>query len=216
MQRNSGPVRRIVRRTGPGPIIDVEGSRSTQRMTARIARLRGRLSYANATASLALFVALGGTSYAAITLPRNSVGSKQIRAKAVRSSDIRNRAIKLTDISTSTRAALHGQQGPQGPAGAAAVGLFATVNSGGGVVNGTLEPGGHEAGSNVYEVKAKQDVSRCGYSATLAAVQNGPTLEEPPAGRITVASAGGDRIRVKTYDAAGNPTSAPFHLLVAC
>jgi len=30
---------------------------------------RGRLSYANVTASLALFLALGGTSYAAIKLP---------------------------------------------------------------------------------------------------------------------------------------------------
>ena len=46
-------------------------------------RLRDRLSYANVTASLALFVALGGTSYAAVTLPRNSVGQKQLRDHAV-------------------------------------------------------------------------------------------------------------------------------------
>jgi len=31
--------------------------------------------YANVTATLALIVALGGTSYAAVVLPRNSVGS---------------------------------------------------------------------------------------------------------------------------------------------
>ena len=42
-------------------------------------RLRSRLSYANVTASLALFIALGGTGYAAVTLPRNSVGSAQLR-----------------------------------------------------------------------------------------------------------------------------------------
>jgi hypothetical protein len=34
-------------------------------------------------ALLALFIALGGTSYAAAKLPRNSVGSAQIKAKAV-------------------------------------------------------------------------------------------------------------------------------------
>jgi hypothetical protein len=42
-------------------------------------RARQRLTYANVMATLALFIALGGTSYAALTLPKNSVGSKQIR-----------------------------------------------------------------------------------------------------------------------------------------
>jgi hypothetical protein len=90
-------------------------------------RLRGRLSYANVTASLALFIALGGTGYAAVTLPRNSVGSaqlrtnavgtKEIRRGAVRSSDIRNRTIRLDDLATSTRKTLRGTPGPTGPVG---------------------------------------------------------------------------------------------------
>ncbi len=37
-------------------------------------RLSDRLSYANVVASVALFVALGGTSYAAVSLSRGSVG----------------------------------------------------------------------------------------------------------------------------------------------
>jgi len=39
---------------------------------------------------IALFVALGGTSYAAITLPKNSVGTKQIKNNAVTASKIKN------------------------------------------------------------------------------------------------------------------------------
>jgi hypothetical protein len=50
--------------------------------------LRGRLTYANVMATLALFVALGGASYAAIKLPPNSVTKKQITADAVRSSEL--------------------------------------------------------------------------------------------------------------------------------
>ena len=46
-------------------------------------RLRDRLTYANVISSLALFIALGGTSYA-LTLPRNSVGSAQIRDRRAR------------------------------------------------------------------------------------------------------------------------------------
>ena len=45
--------------------------------------IAGRLSYANVVATLALFVALGGASYAAIVLPANSVGTKQLRPGAV-------------------------------------------------------------------------------------------------------------------------------------
>ena len=37
----------------------------------------------NVVAYLALFVALGGTSYAAITIPRNSVGANQIRNHSI-------------------------------------------------------------------------------------------------------------------------------------
>ena len=37
----------------------------------------------NTIALLALFVALGGTTYAATALPRNSVGAKQLKKNAV-------------------------------------------------------------------------------------------------------------------------------------
>jgi hypothetical protein len=61
-------------------------------------------------AYLALFFALGGTSIAAANaLPRNSVGSPQIK----------NRSIQKVDISRRTVAALHGARGVRGPAGPA-------------------------------------------------------------------------------------------------
>jgi hypothetical protein len=66
---------------------------------------------------LALFVALGGTSYAAAALPRNSVGPKQLRAGAVRTSDIKAGAVTLAKIKPSARAALRGATGARGPQG---------------------------------------------------------------------------------------------------
>jgi len=50
--------------------------------------LRGRLTYSNVVATLALFIALGGASYAAIKLPRDSVTKKQIKEDAVRASEL--------------------------------------------------------------------------------------------------------------------------------
>ena len=53
-------------------------------------------------ALIALFVALGGTSYAAINaLPKNSVGTKQLKKNAVTSAKIKNKAVTAAKINTS-------------------------------------------------------------------------------------------------------------------
>ena len=54
--------------------------------------------YANVTATLALIVALGGTSYAAVILPRNSVGSKQLKKGAVTNSKLRTSAVTSGEV----------------------------------------------------------------------------------------------------------------------
>jgi hypothetical protein len=69
---------------------------------------RKHLSYANVIASVALFIALGGSAVAAATLTRDSVGAPQIRKDAVRSAEIREETIKLADIGDGARDALLG------------------------------------------------------------------------------------------------------------
>ncbi len=96
-------------------------------------------SAATVIATLALFVALGGTSYAAVALAPNSVGSVQIREGAVQSSDIKDGAIgssdisngaidstdiksgsiQVSDLSSAAMKGLDGKDGAQGPAGPA-------------------------------------------------------------------------------------------------
>jgi hypothetical protein len=60
-------------------------------------RLR-RPSPALAVACLALFVALGGISYAAAVLPAGSVGARQLRAGAVTTPKIKNRAVTTAKL----------------------------------------------------------------------------------------------------------------------
>jgi hypothetical protein len=55
--------------------------------------VRKKLTFANVTSFLALFVALSAGSYAAIKLPANSVGAKQIKAKAVTNSKLASNAV---------------------------------------------------------------------------------------------------------------------------
>jgi hypothetical protein len=63
---------------------------------------------------LALFVALSGTAYAA-TLPRNSVGTAQLKRNAVTSAKVKPRSLLANDFRRGQLPA--GPQGPQGPQG---------------------------------------------------------------------------------------------------
>jgi hypothetical protein len=190
--------------------------------------IRSKITYANIVATLALFLALGGTSYAVVQLARDSVGSPQIRKDAVGSSELRrsavtsrslrNRSVGLGDISLSARTALRGAKGdpgPQGAQGPAGVTYRASVNSGGGTVKGNAVTASHQGGSGLYTIAFDRDVSACVATATLAAVQNGPTLEEPPAGRITVGT-DGPRVSVRTFAVDGAVQDLPFNIIVAC
>src|SRR5215218_5468946 len=111
-----------------------------------ICRIRSHVTFANVMAAIAVFIAIGGTSYAAMSLPRNSVGERELKNRAVGAREIqsgavgsraiRNRAVHLADLSRSTRQQLAGAPGPPGPAGAAAVELRASVSSTGGLQAG--------------------------------------------------------------------------------
>ncbi len=60
-------------------------------------RLRPKLTYSNAIASLALFVALGGAAVAA-GLPRNSVGPRQLKREAVNAAKLKRGAVNAAKI----------------------------------------------------------------------------------------------------------------------
>ncbi|MCY4728691.1 hypothetical protein NYO98_20595 [Nocardioides sp. STR2] len=99
--------------------------------------------YAAVTSTLALVVACGGASYAAIV-----VTGAQIKDNTVSTQDIKDRTIKTKDISAGTKDALAGEVGPAGPAGATgAVGPSGPA--------GPAGPAGGSYPSKVYSVAAE-------------------------------------------------------------
>jgi hypothetical protein len=66
--------------------------------------LRHRPSPAMVVACIALTIALGGTSYAAIRLPAGSVGTKQLKKNAVTSPKVKNNALTGADVLESSLA----------------------------------------------------------------------------------------------------------------
>ena len=80
------------------------------------AEIRNRITFANVVSLIALFVALGGTSVAAVTLKKNSVRSKHIRNGQVQSVDVKDASLRAQDFGPSQLPA--GPEGPRGPQGA--------------------------------------------------------------------------------------------------
>jgi hypothetical protein len=63
-----------------------------------IGKLQDKLTYANVMASIAVFIALSGSAYAALRVPPNSVGSRQLKAKAVTGGKIANETITAAKV----------------------------------------------------------------------------------------------------------------------
>ena len=69
--------------------------------------------HTTAVAYLALFAALGGSAYAAVT-----VTGKQIKDGTVTGKDVKNRSLGASKLSASALGSLAGERGPAGPQGA--------------------------------------------------------------------------------------------------
>jgi hypothetical protein len=173
-------------------------------------------------ACVALLVALGGTSYAAIALPNNSVGTKQIKANAVTSAKIKKHTIVTADLNAGTVTALKGAKGvtgatgatgPQGAAGTAvAFGDVPATVSGGVSVrhgwNGTIE----HISTGVYCMS--------GFTGTLSNVVASVDATSPDLGATAQAMIGaslcpaGTQIEVQTYDGSAARANEPFDFVV--
>jgi hypothetical protein len=136
-------------------------------MEADVKRIFGGGRYANVTATLALVVALGGTSYAAIKLPRNSVTSVQVKDKSLLKKDFKTGQLPAGKTGA---AGAQGPAGPAGPAGGAAVvnraeGLDALVP---GTANQTVQSMNLPAGDWVVTAKFVAENATAVAGGTLA------------------------------------------------
>jgi hypothetical protein len=64
--------------------------------------MRPNITYGNVMATIAVFIALGGASYAALKPPKNSVGSRQLKKGAVTEAKIKNEAVTAAKVRKGT------------------------------------------------------------------------------------------------------------------
>ena len=98
--------------------------------------MRAHPSYADVAATLALIIALGGTSYAVGALPRNSVGTAQIKRHAVTKGKL------ARGVVIAGPRGRKGAPGPPGAVGAAGVSGLVIVDNAGGQLGAATCPAG--------------------------------------------------------------------------
>ena len=201
-----------------------------------------RPSPSMAVALTALFVALGGSSYAAVTLKKNSVRSHHIKNGQVKGPDLVKNGVTTTKVKDASLLAKDfksgqlpgGPRGPQGVQGAKgdpgspgqdATNLFAYVRDQGSTVPAVIGYGdgavsvSDPAGNSDYRVTFNRNLRGC-----VAHVEAGfgDPLNTPGAGTSAMASTGitrveGNAVRVERF--IGNPaqyTDSSFMISVFC
>jgi hypothetical protein len=178
---------------------------------------------------VALSVAIGGSAYAALKLPKNSVGTKQIKANAVTSAKVKNRSLVAKDFKAGQVPAgpqgvtgaqgVQGIQGVQGNAGAPATRLWVAINAG---ASPTIAKGSGAAtavdrsiGQGRYLVTWDRDVGECGWLVTAGGSEVGGV---PPDafGSVHQSSTGPSVLFVEMRDHTGTLTDADFTVAVLC
>jgi hypothetical protein len=198
-----------------------------------LSNLRARLTYANVMATIAVFVALGGSSYAALkvtsrNVPRDALTGADIKNLTGR--DVRNNSLTGADVKNlGSRDVANGKllaedfapgqlpRGDRGLEGAPATKLFAAVNSDcTSIIRGSGAVSADDFGAGRCDVRFNRDVSAC--VPIVAGKFSGPAFfdAETGAGFPLTFQVDPDEILVNRYDMGGTSTNEAFNLAVFC
>jgi hypothetical protein len=167
-----------------------------------VTRLHNHVKH-NVIAYLALFVALGGTSYAAINLPAGSVGNKQLRNGSVTAAKLAKGAVNASSLNSKTIAG-H-------------IAMWAQIGAGGQVISSspraTVAP---FAFAGIERVSWKRTVSR--RCAAIANVTNVLPIPLAASANATtpVSHAGVTESVISTFDGSGTTTPENVIVVVIC
>jgi hypothetical protein len=161
----------------------------------------------------ALFVALGGSAYAAIVVTGHNIKNGTVEGADIKNGSLASRDMKHDSIGG---VAILESRLKTVPSATVADGVnrFAVVSNTGGLVRGRLATSASRTSEGRYQVVFDRDVRGCAYFATLG--DSG--ADTPPSGQIGTSSlaTNANGVAVRTTDASGTAADRPFHLIVSC
>jgi hypothetical protein len=184
--------------------------------------LQVRPSPAMVVACAALFVSLTGAGYAAVVLPKNSVGTKHLKRNAVNSAKVKKHSLLRSDFKRGQiprgpqgLQGIQGIQGPKGDPGTPATRLWAYVSSagtlrgGGGVVSSTRLSDGY------FSVTFNQSTAGC--AATVSYLRESADSSVNVSNGFGITRWSPTEIRVYIWNTVINDNvNIPFGLILVC
>jgi hypothetical protein len=182
---------------------------------------------ATVLAAAALAVAVFGSTpigHAAgnLLLPRNSVGTVQLKGSAVTGLKVKDGTLMAADFKAGQLPA--GSQGPQGPAGPKGdkgdpgISLYANVTEAGVLESGTATAASR-TGQGSYVVTFDRDLSKCAAVSSAGATGSGAWIWSAWDAVSVAGSSGANKVAItfRGPSAGGSqPVDTDFHLIVAC
>lgn len=166
----------------------------------RSGRWRDRLTYANITATLALFIAVStGGAYAANELGKRTVGPKQLKREAVTSRALKNNTIARRDLKRRLDANI-------GPTHYAEIDVDGTVSEATKGVSLSAGPA-----PNVHIVNVPGKLHDCGYAATVS-----PGTTNVTGAIAQVLGHSDTSVTVRAVDINGQTVASGLHVVVTC
>ena len=161
-------------------------------------RLRPRLTYANVMATVAVFVALGGSAYAGAQIHGNQLVDRSVGGWKMRDDTLGFRQVKESVL------------GPVPKANG--LSLWATVGPNGSLIRGSGVVQALRSDEGRYRITFNRNVGSCAYLATPDSF--GPGIaEETRVGLDTTAPA---EIVVETRNSNGSDQDSRFHVAAIC
>jgi hypothetical protein len=175
-------------------------------------------SPAMVVACVALFVSLGGVSYAVATIGSNDIVDGSIRNRDFKDGTLRGQEAKPDGFGPNAikEQSLDSTKLRQVPSAVVADGVtrHAVISNIGATVRARGVTSSAQTGTGQYQVVLDRDVRNCVYVATLG----DESASGPGTGQIAVTSAAANvnAVRVVTRDSDGTPANRSFHLVVSC
>jgi hypothetical protein len=169
-------------------------------------------------ACVALFVSLGGVSYAVATIDSADIVDGSIRNRDFKNGTLRGQEAKADGFGPNAikEQSLDATKLKQVPSAVVADGVVrhAVISDVGATVRGRGVASSAQTGVGQYQVIFDRDVRLCTYFATLG----DESASGPGTGQIAVTSAATsvNGVRVVTRDSGGTQANRSFHLLVSC
>ena len=166
----------------------------------------------------ALFVALGGSAYAAVVITGKNVRNNTLEGADIKNKSLHGRDVKVDSLGgipikeerlvASKLAQVNSSKVSDGSAFHAVVGANGTAARSRGMSSAA------RTGEGAYQVVFGRDVRSCAYTATIGDIG----AAAPGTGQVATSALASNvnGVRVLTRNSDGTPSDRPFHLVLSC